>query len=67
MDYPYVSVNAIDVTNVESRMSVELHFGGESLPGVTQEDVVNAVKALFAQQPNVTVNALRFEVTASPV
>lgn len=68
MEYPYVSIGAYDVTNVEARASVELHFGSEfTLPGVTQQGVVDAVKALFSQQTNVTVNAVRYEVTSSTV
>lgn len=67
-EYPYVSVSAYDVTNVDARVSVELRFGGEfSLLGVTEQDIVDAVKGVFAQVPNVTANALRYEVTSSPV
>jgi len=66
--YPYVSVSAYDVTNVEARGSVELRFGGEfALLGVAEQDIVDVVKAAFAQQPNVTANAIRYEVTSSSV
>jgi hypothetical protein len=68
MDYPYVEVSAYDVTNVESRASVDIRVGGEfSLPGVTQQDVVDAVKSAFASLPNVTVSATQYEVTSSTV
>lgn len=65
-EYPYVSVSAYDVTNVDARASVEVRFPGEfGLSGVTEQDVVDAVKGVFGQLPNVTVNALRYEVTSS--
>ncbi|MFI9339958.1 hypothetical protein ACIG0D_01580 [Streptomyces sp. NPDC052773] len=67
MNYPYVAVLAYDVTDVEQRASVELRFVSGSLPGVTEQDVVDAVTAVFAQMPNVTVAATRYEVTSSPV
>jgi hypothetical protein len=38
-----------------------------SLSGVTQQDVIDAVKAAFSSLPNVTVSALKYEVTTSPV
>jgi hypothetical protein len=66
MDYPFVEVSAYDVTDVESRASVQLRLGGEfALPGVTEQDVVDAVKSAFSSLPNVTVSALRYEVTSS--
>ncbi|MFK0124875.1 hypothetical protein ACIQSP_16360 [Streptomyces nigra] len=68
MEYPYVSVSAYDVTNLDARASVEIHFGGEfGLTGVTEQDVVDAVKDVFAQLPNVSVTARRFEVTSATV
>jgi hypothetical protein len=68
MDYPYIEVSAYDVTNIESRAAVALRFDGEfSLSGVTQQDVIDAVKAAFSSLPNVTVSATLSEVTSSPV
>jgi hypothetical protein len=67
MDFPYVVVSAYDVTNVDDRSSVELRFGGESLSGVSEQDVVDAVKAVFSAQPNVSVSALRYEVSSTAV
>jgi hypothetical protein len=67
VNYPYVNILAYDVTDVEQRASVELRFASGSLPGVTEQDVVDAVKAVFAQMPNVTVAAMRYEVTSSAV
>ncbi|MFG2780834.1 hypothetical protein ACGFY7_23640 [Streptomyces prunicolor] len=68
MDYPFIEVSAYDVTNVDARASVQVRFDGEfSLPGVTQQDVVDAVKAAFSSLPNVTVSATQYEVTSSTV
>jgi hypothetical protein len=68
MDYPYIEVSAYDVTNVDSRASVVVRFGSEfSLPGVTQQDVVDVVKSAFSSLPNVTVSALKYEVASSSV
>ncbi|MFJ8054965.1 hypothetical protein [Streptomyces sp. NPDC096142] len=68
MDYPFVQVSAYDVTNIDSRASVALRFDGEfSLPGVTEQDVIDAVKAAFSSLPNVTVSGTRYEVTSSSV
>ncbi|MEU4171028.1 hypothetical protein AB0F46_29625 [Streptomyces sp. NPDC026665] len=68
MELPYVYVGGIDTTDTEKRASVELRFGGEaSLIGLTEQDIVDAVKAVFAGQPNVSVTALRYSVGSTAV
>lgn len=69
MEYPYVEVRAYDVTNPEVSCVVRLTVATESLPipGVAEQDVVDAVKAVFAQQPNIAVSANKYEVTFGPV
>ncbi|MBK6013221.1 hypothetical protein JHN45_18960 [Streptomyces sp. MBT53] len=56
------------MTNVEATALVDVRFGSEfSLSGVTQQDVVDAVRAVFSALPNVTVSATQYEVTSSTV
>jgi hypothetical protein len=68
VEYPYVQVVAHDVTNPEVSCAVTLRVEspGYPVPNVSEQDVVDALKALFAQQPNVSATATRFEVTTSP-
>ena len=69
MEYPYVEVRAYDVTNPEVTCVVRLAVATPSLPipDVAEQDVVDAVKGLFAQQPNISVTAYRYDVAATPV
>lgn len=69
MDYPYVEIDARDVTETEGGCAVLVQFSAEGpgAPDVTEQDVVDAVKAFFAGLPNVTVSATRYEVTSSAV
>lgn len=69
MEYPYVEVRAYDVTNPEVSCTVNVTVANPSLPipDVSEQDVVDAVKAVFAQRPNIAVTANRYEVTFSPV
>ena len=69
MEYPYVQVVASDVTNPEVSCLVELRTDSPSfpIPNVSEQDVVDAVRDLFALQPNITVTATRYEVSTSTV
>jgi hypothetical protein len=69
VDYPYVEINARDVTEPEGGCAVLVQFQAEGpgVPGVTEQDVVETVKAFFAGQPNVTVSAIRYAVATSAV
>ncbi|MFF7452091.1 MULTISPECIES: hypothetical protein [unclassified Streptomyces] len=69
MQYPYVEISARDVTEPEGGLAVLVQFQAEGpgVPGVTEQDVVDAVKAHFAGLPNVSVTATRYEVTSSTV
>jgi hypothetical protein len=68
MEYPFVEVRAYDVTNPEVSCTVHMAVASASLPipDVSEQDVVDVVKGLFSQQPNIAVSAYRYEVTASP-
>jgi hypothetical protein len=67
-DYPYVEITARDVTEAEGGIAILLRFEAEGagVAGVSEQDVVDAVKAHLAQLPNVAVTAHRYEVTSSP-
>lgn len=69
MQYPYVEIAARDVTETEGGCVVLVQYSadGPGAPDVSEQDVVDAVKAFFAGQPNVTVTATRYEVTTSTV
>lgn len=69
MTYPYVEIAARDVTQQEGGCVVEIRFtsDGPGAPAVTEQDVVDVVKAFFAQQSNVTATATRYEVTTTTV
>ncbi|AMW11604.1 hypothetical protein A4E84_20165 [Streptomyces qaidamensis] len=68
LQYPYVEIGASDVLQPEAACTVLLQFSteGSGIAGVSEQDIVDAVKAHLAQLPNITVNAHRYEVTASP-
>lgn len=68
MEYPYVQITAVDVTNPEVGCSLQMRFDPPAfpIPGVTEQDVVDVVKDFFAQQPNISVTATRYEVASSP-
>lgn len=68
MQYPYVEIGASDALEPEAACTVLLQFSteGASIPGLSEQDVVDAVKAHLAQLPNVTVRAQRYEVTSTP-
>lgn len=68
MDYPYVEITARDVTEPEGGVAILLRFEAEGpgVAGVSEQDVVDAVKAYLAQLPNVSATALRYKVTSSP-
>ena len=69
MDYPYVEIQAQDVTEAEGGCAVLIQVlpEGPGAPDVTEQDVVDAVKAFFAGLPNVSVTATRYEVASSIV
>ncbi|WP_328426050.1 hypothetical protein [Streptomyces sp. NBC_00443] len=69
MEVPYVEVRAYDVTNPEASCVVRLTVATEGLPisDVGEQEVVDAVKAVFAQQPNISVTASRYYIAATPV
>ncbi|GHA28593.1 hypothetical protein GCM10010372_30470 [Streptomyces tauricus] len=69
MDYPLVQITAVDVTDPEVGCSLQMRFDAPSfpIPGVTEQDVVDAVKDFLSQQPNISVTATRYEVMSSPV
>ncbi|MGW6009720.1 hypothetical protein [Streptomyces sp. NPDC055210] len=68
MDHPFVQITAVDVTNPEVGCSLQVRFDPPAfpIPGVTEQDVVDAVKDFLSQQPNISVTATRYEVTSSP-
>lgn len=68
MNYPYVEIGARDVTATDGGCTVliQVSADGPGAPDVSEQDVVDAVKAFFAQQPNVSVTATRYEVASSP-
>lgn len=67
MDYPYTSVLGRDVTDPEARCSVEIRFNDISISGLSEQDIVDAVRDRIAQEPNVSVTATRHEVTETSV
>ncbi len=68
-DYPRTQILAEDVTQYETGCVVEIRYEtvGNPLLNVSEQDVIDAVKAFFAQQPNVSVSATRHQVTSSSV
>lgn len=68
-DYPRTQILAEDVTQYETGCVVELRYEtvGNPLPNVSEQDIIDVVKAFLAQQSNVAVTATRYQVTTSTV
>jgi len=69
MQFPYVEIGARDVTESEGGATILIQFSadGPGAPDVSEQDVVDAVKAFLAQQPNVAVTAMRYSVATTTV
>lgn len=65
--YPYVQILGEDVTQYETGCVVEIRYQsvGTEVAGVSEQDIVDVVKAFLAQQPNVAVTATRYGITVS--
>ncbi|MFB7285427.1 hypothetical protein [Actinacidiphila glaucinigra] len=66
-EFPYYTVSAAHDTEYETGWSVELRLSDHAipLPGVSEQDIVDALAAYFNTLPNVTVRVDKTEVVST--
>lgn len=70
--FPYYTVDARDTLNVDGAgYQVELRIAHNptysyTLPGVTEEDIINVLRNYFAGRANTTVTVARLNIASTP-